>query len=259
MLNQEVQEVGKLCKSTFLISQSKGGLEMTQSKKEKKFVVIEETEEARLKREKNNEEDIRLVELARLYDDYAIEELFIKYSPIIKFNASKYFAPGLEREDLIQEGRIGLMNAIRDFNVDKKASFKVFSGICIERNIITAVKAANRKKKQPLNKYKSFDAPVNSDSNRSRESYHGGSSAEGKSFYEGLQDNKQFSPEEIVIEKESVYEILARLKDVLSPFEEKVFEYRLMRYTYQEIADKLGRSPKAVDNALQRIREKYLK
>lgn len=193
----------------------------------------------------SNLEDLGLVEKAKEGDNDSFERIYNKYKYLINYKAKKYFAPGLDKEDLKQEGSIGLCNSIRDFKMEHPTPFKVFCELCIERQIITAVKTATRHKHQPLNGYISFDKPVyEEDSDRS--------------MHDTLENVKQFTPEDLIIDKEDVYALLAKLKDRLSPFESEVFELQLMRLTYQEIADELNRHVKSVDNAMQRIRKKVL-
>lgn len=194
----------------------------------------------------SNEEDLKLIVLAKEQDNDSFETLFNKYSYLIRYKAKKYFAPGVDRDDLMQEGSIGLYNSIRDFKIDHPTPFRSFCELCIERQIITAVKTATRQKHQPLNKYVSFDKPVyEEDADRS--------------LHDTIENKRQFTPEEMIIDKENIYELLTKLKDRLSPFESEVFEMQLQRLSYQEIADNLNRHVKSIDNAMQRIREKVLR
>lgn len=193
----------------------------------------------------SNLEDLELVIKAKEGDNYAFEKILKKYTYLINYKAKKYFAPGLDKDDLKQEGCIGLNNSIRDFKMDHPTPFKVFCELCIERQIITAVKTATRHKHQPLNAYVSFDKPVyEEDSDRS--------------MHDTLENVKQFTPEDLIIDKEDIYNLLTKLKDRFSPFEAEVFERQLLRMTYQEMADDLGRGVKSVDNAMQRIRKKVM-
>jgi RNA polymerase sporulation-specific sigma factor len=194
----------------------------------------------------SNEEDLKLIVLAKEQDPVSFEILFNKYSYLIRYKAKKYFAPGIDRDDLIQEGSIGLYNSIRDFKMEHPTPFRVFCELCIERQIITAVKTATRQKHQPLNKYVSFDKPVYEEES-------------DRNLHDTIENKRQFTPEEIIIDRENIYELLTKLKDRLSPFESEVFECQMQRLSYQEIADHLGRHVKSIDNAMQRIREKVLK
>ena len=191
-------------------------------------------------------EDNDLIVLAKENDVLAFETLYKKYTYLVRFKAKKYFAPGVDRDDLMQEGSIGLYNSIRDYKIEHPTPFRVFCELCIERQIITAVKTATRQKHQPLNKYISFDKPMYEEES-------------DRSLHDTIENKRQFTPEEILIDRENIYEMLTKLKDRLSPFESQVFEGQLQRLSYQEIADNLGRHVKSIDNAMQRIREKVLK
>lgn len=190
--------------------------------------------------------DDELVELSRFNDQMAIQVLLTRYSNLIRNITYKYFAPGVDRDDLIQEGNIGLLNAIRDYKFEHPTSFKVFCALCVQRQIITAVKSATRQKHSPLNLYISFDKPATDDEN-------------SRSMHETIINKQAPSPEELFVERERVVEILTRLKDKLSPFESKVLDGQLMKLSYQEIANMLDKHVKSVDNAMQRIRNKLEK
>lgn len=191
-------------------------------------------------------EDNDLIVLAKEGNPDAFDILYKKYTYLIRFKAKKYFAPGVDRDDLMQEGSIGLYNSIRDYKIEHPTPFRVFCELCIERQIITAVKTATRQKHQPLNKYISFDKPMYEEES-------------DRSLHDTIENKRQFTPEDILIDRENIYEMLTKLKDRLSPFESQVFEGQLQRLSYQEIADNLGRHVKSIDNAMQRIREKVLK
>lgn len=192
-------------------------------------------------------EDDELVLLAREQgDERAFETLYKKYSYIVGYKAKKYYAPGSDHEDLKQEGNVGLINSIKDYKIEHPTSFKVFCELCIHRQIITAIKAATRQKHLPLNQSISIDKPMYEDES-------------DRSMHDTIENKRQFTPEDIVIDRENVIEILAKLKDRLSPFEAQVFEGQLQRLSYQEIADGLGKHVKSIDNAMQRIRDKVEK
>jgi len=190
--------------------------------------------------------DDELVILARENDELAIKELLSRYNFIIKAKARKYYAPGLDNDDLIQEGNIGLLNAVRDYKIEHPTSFKIFCELCIQRQIITAIKTATRQKHMPLNQYLSFDKPMYEEES-------------DRTMHDIIENTKTFGPEELVIGQESIWEILTKLKDRLSPFEAKVLEGQLLKLSYQEIADSLNKHVKSVDNAMQRIRNKLQK
>lgn len=188
-------------------------------------------------------EDDKLIVLARNNDPFSIETIFKRYEYLVRLKARKYYAPGVDQDDLEQEGNIGLYNSIRDYKIEHPTPFKVFCELCIQRQIITAVKTATRQKHNPLNQYLSIDKPMYEDES-------------DRTLHDVVENKKQFSPEDIVIDRENIYEILAKLKDRLSPFESEVLEGQLMKMSYQEIADDLGRHVKSIDNAMQRIRDK---
>lgn len=190
--------------------------------------------------------DDELVILARENDEMAIKVLLDRFKFIIRMKARKYYAPGIENDDLIQEGNIGLLNAIRDYKLEHPTPFKVFCELCVQRQIITAIKTATRQKHTPLNQYLSFDKPMFDDES-------------DRTMHDVIESKRMCNPEDIFIDQESIWEILTKLKDRLSPFESKVLEGQLLKLSYQEIADGLERHVKSVDNAMQRIRNKLEK
>ncbi|MDL2257932.1 RNA polymerase sporulation sigma factor SigH [Eubacteriales bacterium OttesenSCG-928-K08] len=176
--------------------------------------------------------------------DVAAEDfLYEKYKPFIRSRARSYFLIGADREDIIQEGMIGLYKAIRDYNPEKISSFRNFAEICVTRQMITAIKAATRQKHMPLNSYVSLNKPLFSEEPE-------------RTLIDVLTMARVSDPEETVISQETYEAIAQRLKDSLSPFERKTLALYLEGLSYAEIAEQLGRQPKAVDNALQRIRHK---
>lgn len=185
-------------------------------------------------------QDDELIGQVRQGSQAAVDYLMEKYKNLVRQKARRLFLMGGDRDDLIQEGMIGLYKAIRDYAPDREASFHSFAKLCIERQIYSAIKASNRQKNLPLNTYISL-YDMDYDENDERESIFG--------------DNK-LNPEKLVIDKESTtvleYEVVRRL----SSFEKKVFELFMEGAAYTEIAEELNRSPKAIDNALQRIKNK---
>ena len=155
---------------------------------------------------------------------------------------------GGDKEDLIQEGMIGMYKAIRDFRSDKLSSFRAFAELCITRQIITAIKTATRQKHIPLNSYVSLNKPIyDEDSDRT--------------LLDVITGNKVTDPEELIISREEFTEIETKMGELLSSLEWKVLMYYLEGKSYQEIAEDLGRHVKSIDNALQRVKrklEKYL-
>ena len=192
--------------------------------------------------------DEDLVEYVRVGDDTALEYLIHKYQSFVRGKARSYFLIGADREDIVQEGMIGLYKAIRDFRDDKLASFKAFAELCVTRQIITAIKTATRQKHVPLNSYISLDKPIyDDDSDRTLMDVIGGA--------------KVADPEELIINREEFCDIEVQMTSLLSELERKVLMLYLDGRSYQEIAVDLSRHVKSIDNALQRVKrklEKYL-
>jgi len=178
-------------------------------------------------------------------DERALEVIVNRYKGFVKLRSKSYFLVGADREDVIQEGMIGLYKAIRDFKAERKVSFKTFAELCITRHIITAVKAATRQKHIPLNSYISLNK-----------------SEGGTDYFEHLSytgEKSSVNPEAIVIEKEEVIGIEGEIDRLLSEFEAKVLMYHLNGLSYSKIAACLHKDPKSIDNALQRIKRKLEK
>ena len=188
-----------------------------------------------------SDEDI--VEAVRLGDAGALEYLINKYRNFVRAKARSYFLIGAEREDIVQEGMIGLYKSIRDFRGDKLASFKAFAELCITRQIITAIKTATRQKHIPLNSYVSLDKPIyDEDSDRTLQDIICGTSV--------------FDPEEMIINQEEFFGLEDKMSELLSDLERKVLMLYLDGRSYQEIAVDLDRHVKSIDNALQRVKRK---
>ena len=187
--------------------------------------------------------DEELAVRAQAKDASAYECLISKYKNLVRSKARSYFLIGADREDIVQEGMIGLFKAIRDFRVDKLSSFRAFAELCVTRQIITAIKTATRNKHMPLNSYISLSAPMyEEESDRTLEDV--------------IIEETETNPEEIVILKENLQIIEKKMLSVLSVFEYSVLEGYLDGWSYQEIAEELGKHVKSVDNALQRIKKK---
>ena len=163
--------------------------------------------------------------------DYLID----KYKSLVRTRARALYLVGGDHEDLIQEGMLGLFKAVRDYKPWNEASFATFAGLCIDRQMYSAVASSQRQKHQPLNSFVSLSEPVSEQELR-------------------LVDEE--TPEEIMISRENVIGMHERIKERLSKFEYQVLELYLKGYDYTQIAEKLGKQPKAIDNALQRIRSK---
>ena len=186
-------------------------------------------------------------ELVNLYhggDNAAADFLVEKYKNLVRMKARTYFLIGADNDDLIQEGMIGLYKAIRDYDPDRHAVFMTFASVCISRQIRTAVTAYNRKKNTPLNSYISLDSPVTDEM------------GEDAKLGDVLASDHELNPEVLVIDRDQTSRFLARLYDSLSRLERQVLELYQEGLSYSQIADCLGKPAKAVDNAIQRIRNK---
>ena len=177
--------------------------------------------------------DEELIVRYRDGDTDAMDFIFERYKHLVRKKAKAMFLAGGDNDDLIQEGMIGLFKAIRDFCLDKDSSFFHFAGLCIHRQLYSALEASNRKKHQPLNSYLSF-------------------------FEQGAEGSIGFtsSPEQLVIEQEVSRDLWNRVNSRLSPMEKQVLQFYLDGNNYMQIAGLMKKSPKSVDNALQRIRQK---
>lgn len=188
--------------------------------------------------------DEELIVRYRDGDTDAMDFIFERYKHLVRKKAKAMFLAGGDNDDLIQEGMIGLYKAIRDYNTDLEASFATFASMCINRQMITAVAASNRKKNMPLNTYVSYDMPA------------GGDEDSDMRLVDILQSQTELNPEKLLIDKEHNWDLKSRLKEVLSTFEQQVLTYYLEGMDYTAIAKKMQKPPKSVDNALQRIRSK---
>ena len=189
--------------------------------------------------------DDQLVRMAKKNDNAAIEVLVDRYKNCISLKTRTYFLRGADKEDIMQEGMIGLIKAIRDYKEDRQVSFKSFAELCITRQIITAVKAATRQKHIPLNSYVSLYGNSDSDEDRAP--------------LDLIDSNTRFNPEEYIIMRENMKKIDEQILKLLSKFEKNVLECYLTGKSYQEISTLLDRPVKSIDNALQRIKRKLEK
>ena len=188
-------------------------------------------------------QDEEIVEVARTGSVEAQEYLINKYKGFVKAKARSYFLIGADREDIIQEGMIGLYKAIRDFRSDRLTSFKAFAELCITRQIITAIKTATRQKHIPLNSYVSLNRPIyDEDSDRT--------------LLDIMPSDQVLDPEEVVISAEEIGRMEEQITEILSELEWQVLNCYLDGKSYVEIADELQRHVKSVDNALQRVKRK---
>ena len=180
-------------------------------------------------------------------EDRAAQDYLInKYRNFVRAKARSYFLIGADREDIIQEGMIGLYKAIRDFRNDKLSYFRAFAELCVTRQIITAIKTATRQKHIPLNSYISLNKPIyDEDSDRT--------------LLDVLSGARISDPEELVISREEFVDIEEKMEEILSDLEWKVLMSYLDGKSYQEIAAELRRHVKSIDNALQRVKRKLEK
>ncbi len=180
-------------------------------------------------------------------DNDAIEEMLNRYKNMVRSKATALYLVGADKEDLIQEGMIGLFKAIREYAPERNDSFAAFAGLCITRQMYTAIKASNTKKNQPLNNYVSFDLYAFAED--------GSSIGETGGSYDGI-GYWQKDPEESVIDRENAVRIEEEVFSTLSVMERKVLSFYASGMPYQEIAKVMEKEPKSIDNALQRIRKK---
>ena len=188
--------------------------------------------------------DDDLVMEARAGDEAALCELLNKYRAFARVKARSYFLVGADREDIVQEGMIGLYKAIRDFNPELQTSFRAFAELCVTRQIITAIKTATRQKHGPLNNYVSFERPVGSDDDGERV------------LGDVLPTVAITDPADLVISAERIRALQTHFDEVLSDLETEVLRLYVEGKSYQEIAERLERHVKSIDNALQRIKRK---
>jgi RNA polymerase sporulation-specific sigma factor len=192
------------------------------------------------------ETDEQLVCKAQVNDEFAFDCLLERYKNFVRSKARSYFLIGADREDIVQEGMIGLYKAVRDFRGDKMSSFKAFAELCVTRQIITAIKTATRQKHIPLNSYVSLNKPVfDKDSDRS--------------LMDILCGDAETNPEEILIDNEKIKSMRERIGKLLSRLEWEVLAAYMDGRSYQEIALDMDKSVKSIDNALQRVKKKLEK
>jgi RNA polymerase sporulation-specific sigma factor len=195
-------------------------------------------------RNEDGRTDDDLVLAARSGDDGALCDLLNKYRAFARVKARSYFLVGADREDIVQEGMIGLYKAIRDFNPDMQSSFRAFAELCVTRQIITAIKTATRQKHGPLNNYVSFSRPVSGDDDGERV------------LGDVIPTTAISDPADLVISAERIRALQAHFDEVLSDLETEVLRLYVEGKSYQEIAERLQRHVKSIDNALQRIKRK---
>lgn len=186
--------------------------------------------------------DEELVEEVRQGNDDALSELLRRYRRFARAKARSYFLIGGDREDIVQEGMIGLYKAVRDYAAEHGASFRSFAELCITRQILTAIKTATRQKHSPLNTYVSFDRPHQGDPDRT--------------LGDSLAAEDSADPLRRLVASDELEQLEAMCDEVLSELESDVLRLYVEGRSYQEIAELLGRHVKSIDNALQRIKRK---
>ena len=193
-----------------------------------------------------NMPDEKVIEVIQSGDNTALNYMMDKYNDLVNMKASKFFMVGAEKDDVIQEGLIGLYKATKSFNSQKQNSFKTFANLCIERQLITALKTSNRQKNIPLNSAFSLNQSAYEEN-------------EDTQIIEILETNTAEDPLETITKKEYLNSIEAKIDESLSEFEKKVLYYYKQGKSYAAIAEKLGSKVKSVDTAIQRIRKKAIK
>ena len=194
----------------------------------------------------SNKNDEEIIEIAKQGDQEAIGYIMDKYKELVAMKVSRYFIVGAEKEDIFQEGMIGLYKAIKDFNKEKQNSFKSFANLCVERQLITAIKTSNRQKHTPLNSYVSLNTSA----------YEEGDDTE---IIEVLDKNTVEDPLDTVMKKEYYKLVEDRMNETLSDFEKQVLHRYAKGESYVKISEKLNAPIKSIDNAIQRIRKKAMK
>ena len=199
------------------------------------------------KEEYNNLEDNEIITKIKKGDKKALNYLLDKYTDVVSMKAGKYFIVGAEKEDIIQEGLIGLFKAIKSFNPEKQSSFKTFANLCVERQLQTAIKSSTRQKHMPLNSYLSLNISAYDEN-------------EDTSLLEVFEtENTAEDPLDIVTKKEYYNFVEDRVEETLSDFEKQVLHRYTNGESYTQIAERLNAPVKSVDNAIQRIRKKTVK
>ena len=189
-------------------------------------------------------DELALIAAAQRGDEAASSVLVSRYRGFVRCKARSYFLAGADRDDVIQEGMIGLYKAIRDYDPSRQASFRSFAELCITRQLITAIKSATRQKHSPLNSYVSLSRSTSAEEEGDRV------------LADILAAREMCDPAEIVIAAWETVSIREGFMQVLSPFETEVLRLYIAGKSYQEVAESLDRGVKSVDNALQRIKRK---
>jgi RNA polymerase sporulation-specific sigma factor len=187
--------------------------------------------------------DEEIIQAAKNGDLKALELLMNRYKNFVRAKARSYYLIGADREDIIQEGMIGLFKAARDYRIDRPSSFKAFAELCITRQMITAIKTATRQKHIPLNSYISLNKPMYDEESE-------------RTLMDVISAQKLTNPEDLMICREELGSIEDKIGDILSDLELKVLTLYVNGRSYQEIAYEMNRHVKSIDNALQRVKRK---
>ena len=190
--------------------------------------------------------DEEIAALAQASDGEALEYLLNKYKNFVRLRARSYFLIGADHEDIVQEGMIGLYKAIRDYRIDRSASFHAFAELCVTRQIITAIKTATRQKHIPLNSYVSLNRPIYEED-------------PDRTLLDVITEEVPSNPESMLIDREDLSLIEGRIGEMLSDLEKEVLIRYIEGKSYQEISEEMNRHVKSIDNALQRIKRKLQK
>ena len=194
----------------------------------------------------NEMSDEDLINIIKSGDKLALEFLIDKYKDLVNMKVSKFFMIGAEKEDIVQEGLIGLFKAVKSYNPDKQNSFKTFANLCIERQLITAIKSSNRQKHMPLNSYLSLNTTAYEED-------------EDSSLLDIFDAHQIEDPLDTITKKEYYQTVENAIDKSLSDFEKQVLNRYMQGESYVQIAEKLDTPVKSIDNAIQRIRKKAIK
>ena len=194
----------------------------------------------------NEMSDEDLINIIKSGDKLALEFLIDKYKDLVNMKVSKFFMIGAEKEDIVQEGLIGLFKAVKSYNPDKQNSFKTFANLCIERQLITAIKSSNRQKHMPLNSYLSLNGVAYEDD-------------EDSNLMDIFNAHQIEDPLDTITKKEYYKTVESAIDKSLSTFEKQVLDRYMQGESYFQIAEKLDTPVKSIDNAIQRIRKKAIK
>ena len=197
----------------------------------------------------DNMKDEDLIEIIKSGDKQAFDYLIARYKELVNMKVSKYFIVGAEKDDIIQEGLIGLFKAIKSYKVDMQNSFKSFANMCIERQLITAIKTSNRQKHMPLNSYLSLNGAA----------YDEGEGENDISLMDIFESALIEDPLDTITKKEYYKDIEDTIDKKLSDFEKKVLNKYINGESYVQISEELETTVKSIDNAIQRIRKKAIK